>query len=135
MPFVEWRDSYSVGISDIDVQHKGLVRMINDLHDAMKEGRSKDIIQKTLDGLYKYTETHFYTEELYFQKYGYPQTSEHILEHGRFTMKVKEFIKDHEKGKVLLSMDVLRYLREWLLGHIQNKDQAYAPYLRGKGAI
>jgi hypothetical protein len=37
-----WSDTFSVNIGIIDTQHKNLVGMINDLHQAMVAGHGKD---------------------------------------------------------------------------------------------
>ncbi|NOZ76820.1 MAG: hypothetical protein GXO65_03915 [Euryarchaeota archaeon] len=34
MPLLEWSDKYSLGIREIDEQHRDLIAMINYLHDA-----------------------------------------------------------------------------------------------------
>ncbi len=36
MAFIEWSEALSVKVSEIDRQHKMLIKMINDLNDAMK---------------------------------------------------------------------------------------------------
>ena len=37
-----WSDTFSVKIGIIDSQHKNLVGMVNDLHQAMHAGHGKD---------------------------------------------------------------------------------------------
>jgi hypothetical protein len=39
-----WRAEYSVGFAEIDSQHKLLVKLINNLQEAMYEGRGKDAL-------------------------------------------------------------------------------------------
>ena len=43
MALINWNDSFSVNVAVIDQQHKKLVDMINDLNDAMKQGKGKDV--------------------------------------------------------------------------------------------
>ena len=50
-----WSDTYSVQIGVIDMQHKGLVDLINELHQAMVAGQGKQELGKILSGLIKYT--------------------------------------------------------------------------------
>jgi hemerythrin len=72
MAMVTWNDNLSVNVAEIDLQHKKLVGLINELFDAMKIGKGKDVTGKILDGLISYTATHFTQEERYFDKFGYP---------------------------------------------------------------
>ena len=46
-----WRAAYSVGNPQIDEQHKGLIRMINNLQDAMMEGKGKTALSAILNDL------------------------------------------------------------------------------------
>jgi hemerythrin len=34
-----------------------------------------------------------------------------------------------------LSIDVLRFLKNWLINHIQGSDQKYRPHLNAKGIV
>ena len=58
-----WDSSYATGIQTFDDQHKVLIRMVNDLHDAMQQKRSKEAVGQILRGLADYTVTHFADEE------------------------------------------------------------------------
>ena len=51
MALFGWRDEYSVNIKEIDDQHKQLVAMINELHEAMLEKRAKEILGSLLNKL------------------------------------------------------------------------------------
>lgn len=72
MALIQWDDSFSVKVAEIDQQHKRLIVMINELHDAMKQGKGKDALGKIINGLISYTATHFDTEERYFDQFEYP---------------------------------------------------------------
>jgi hemerythrin len=39
-----WKPEYSVGVSELDQQHKGLVAMMNELHDAMMQGKGSEVL-------------------------------------------------------------------------------------------
>ena len=67
MALITWNDSFSVQIGEIDRQHQQLVKMVNELNEAMRQGQGKDILFSTLSGLIAYTTTHFGTEEKYLQ--------------------------------------------------------------------
>jgi len=133
MAFIQWDDSLSVNVVEIDNQHKKLVEMINDLHDAMKQGQSKLILSRIINGLIGYTVTHFKTEEKYFEQFGYPAELSHKKEHATFTQKVADFKDEYDAGKTGLSLDIMDFLSSWLRSHIKGSDKRYAPFFHEKG--
>ncbi|MBI5556001.1 MAG: hemerythrin family protein [Deltaproteobacteria bacterium] len=133
MAMLNWDDSYKVNVTEIDQQHQKLVAMINDLNDAMCQGKAKDVLEKILSGLINYTATHFKTEEKYFDKFAYPETAIHKKEHVDFVQKVSEFKDGFDKGKVGLSISVMKFLSDWLKNHIKGTDKKYGPFLHEKG--
>ena len=49
MSLIKWNDSFSVNVVKVDQEHKKLIAMVNDLTDAMKAGKGKDVLGKILD--------------------------------------------------------------------------------------
>ena len=133
MAFIKWDGSYSVGVAEIDAQHQKLVAMLNDLHDAMRQGKGKDALGKILSGMADYTVTHFATEEKYFEKFGYPDAKTHNQEHADFVKRVSEFKSEFEKGDISLTIPVMTFLKDWLMNHIKGSDKQYGPFLNAKG--
>ena len=72
MALFEWSEKYSVGIREIDDQHKKLIGLVARLQDAMREGKGKAVLDKVLAELIQYTRTHFAAEERIMQTNGYP---------------------------------------------------------------
>jgi hemerythrin-like metal-binding protein len=134
MVYMEWSNKLSVGVDSIDTQHKKLVSMINELFDAMKAGRGKEKMEKTLDGLIIYTASHFSYEENLFAKTAYPDAAKHKKEHDDLTKKVLDIQKRMKSGvSFALSMEVLEFLKGWLVNHILGSDKKYGPHLISKG--
>ncbi|MEA2062286.1 MAG: bacteriohemerythrin [Gemmatimonadota bacterium] len=133
MALINWDDSLSVNVAEIDSQHQQLVKIINELHDAMLEGKDKETLSNVLLELSNYVETHFATEEEYFEKYGYEGTSSHIFEHNNFIDKVLEFKRDFDEGKTTLSDDVMHFLKKWLVNHIEGSDKRYTQCFNDHG--
>ena len=133
MALVQWSNSLSVNVVEIDKQHHKLVDMINELNDAMRSGKGKDALAKIVNGLIAYTGTHFKTEERYFDQFGYPDASSHKKEHVDFVAKVSEFKDGFAKGKIRLSIEVMNFLSDWLQNHIKGVDKKYGPFFNEKG--
>jgi hemerythrin len=133
MALINWDNSFSVKVDEIDRQHQKLVSLINDLNDAMRQGKGKDILGKIINGLIGYAGTHFKTEEKYFAQFGYPETDSHKTEHADFTRKVSEFKNKFDKGTIGLSIEVLDFLSSWLQNHIKSVDKKYSAFFNEKG--
>lgn len=132
MSLIQWNDTLSVSIETIDCQHQQLIQLINDLHQAMKERKAKEILGRIIEELSQYAQEHFMTEERLFIKHGYPQQASHINEHNRFIDQVVDFKNSFKAGRAALSLDIMNFLNQWLLDHIRKSDKAYSPFLQGK---
>jgi hemerythrin len=133
MAYIQWDQKLSVGIAQIDMQHKKLVGMVNDMYQAMSEGKGNEALGNVLKELVTYTRTHFAAEEKLMQMHQYPDLPAHKAVHDEMTKKVMDLQADFSAGKVALSTKVTAFLKDWLVKHIMGTDQKYAPYLQGKG--
>ena len=133
MALLTWQDKYSVGIGQIDDQHKQLINMINELNDAMLAGKGKDVLMTVLNKLANYCVSHFATEEKLFDTHAYPEAAEHKDKHQKMTAKVTALIGEVQSGKSTVSIEVMNFLKNWLDKHIMETDQKYSPYLKSKG--
>ncbi len=125
-----WKDVYSVGIIEIDVQHKNLFKLYNDLVDAIYRGEGIKSLQKSLNSLVEYVFMHFNIEEGYMQKYSYPGYEAHKAEHKKLREKVYYIHKDFTEGKPVLTMDVIIFLRDWISDHILGVDMKYKTHMK-----
>lgn len=133
MTFFTWNENMSVGILQLDIQHKNLINMINNLYDAMSTGKGKEILPNILKEMSAYAVSHFSTEEKFMQQYGYPEYETHKKEHELFVKKVQEFNREFAKGNISITLNVANFLKTWLSNHIQNTDKKYGPFLNEKG--
>ena len=77
MGLIKWNSFYSVHIDELDEQHKELIHLINEMYDAMKNGKGTDALGSILSELVEYTKYHFDAEEKLFLQYGYPEREAH----------------------------------------------------------
>jgi hemerythrin len=133
MALIEWSGNYSVSVNEIDLQHQKLIGMINELNDAMARGKGKDVLGNIISGLINYTASHFAMEEKYFDKYKYPAAPSHKKEHADFVQKVTQFQDGFNKGSLSLTLEVMSFLKDWLVKHIQGTDKKYGPFFNEKG--
>ncbi len=128
-----WDDSLSVHVAKIDEQHKVLVGLVNELDDSIRQGRDRKVVGSVLESLIEYTQTHFASEEDSMVLYRYPTYARHKSEHDMLTSKVLDLRQHYREGTAVVGADVLRFLRTWLVGHIQGMDKVFGNYLNGQG--
>ncbi|MGC8738217.1 MAG: bacteriohemerythrin [Candidatus Hydrogenedens sp.] len=133
MPLIQWNDSLSVGIPSMDTQHQKLINIINRLHDAMREGKGKDIISPVLTELHNYTVTHFTAEEKLMEQCKYSGLAVQKQQHNNFVNQIKKYQSDYEKGSLTLPLSVSNYLKDWLINHIQGLDKKYETSMKSAG--
>jgi hemerythrin len=133
MPLINWTDELSVGVKDIDNQHKKLVDLINLLNDEMRTGNSKNVLEKIFNDLIEYTVKHFSFEENLMQRISYVNFISHKKGHDELAQKVKKFVEDFKTGKIMLSIEVRDFLKDWILNHIQKVDKLYCRAFKENG--
>ncbi|MDH5571017.1 MAG: bacteriohemerythrin [Gammaproteobacteria bacterium] len=129
MAYWQWSDNLSVGIEEIDRQHRKIIDYINLLDEAVFE-KDTDKAKQVLDGLVTYTITHFAFEEDLMKKMEYEFFTGHKQVHESFTRRIADYQTRFNNGENV-SRKLLSELRIWLTNHIKKDDQDYAPKLRG----
>ncbi len=129
---ITWSRSYSVGVSQMDNEHQRLIDIINNLYAAMRSGRSKDAIGTILDELINYTKTHFTHEEKLMQDSNYAGLDEQKRAHAALVNQVVEIQQKYRTGTAM-GQEVMTFLKNWLINHIQGLDKQYGPVMNKKG--
>jgi methyl-accepting chemotaxis protein len=128
-----WDGSLQIGIRTIDEQHRQLVGIINELHRAMKQRRTKTDTTTILNRLVDYTVYHFGTEEKLFATHGYPENDAHRDIHRKLVGQVGDFKTRFASGDASVAIELMGFLKDWLVNHINVTDRRYVPFLKSKG--
>jgi hemerythrin len=133
--FGEWMETkLTLGLPEIDQQHKELFKRMDTLLEAMKAGKGCDEIIPLIQFLEDYVVVHFETEQKHMTQYKYPGLFEHQREHDEFVQKYLE-AKRSFKQDGSCSAWVIRFqylLRDWIKKHIAEQDMAMGKYLKEK---
>ena len=135
MPKIEWNDQLSVGVKDIDDQHRELIRIANNLAQAASLGQEQQILDKVLAELHEYTHFHFQSEEELMDKIQYPDRDEHIKEHVRLKEDVKNYEHLIHEDKDPTPESIIDFVKEWLFGHILTYDLKLANFIHNQQEI
>ncbi len=122
---VEWTPDLSVGVERIDTQHKICFEKANDLFQAGKSGKSKEVIADMLDFLEDYAKKHFRDEEAYMKSINYPGLEKQKLAHRKFEKEVAKLKQEYEQSgsNINLIINANQMIIDWLINHISNMDK------------
>lgn len=120
---------YITGVTLLDEQHEQLYSLTDQARNLLKDENMLykfDELKKILSGLRTYTLSHFATEEDFMKQASYKQLEDHLKLHRSFIERLNQ--ADEEVSRISLGnqdsilIELLDYLNEWLLQHIQNVD-------------
>ncbi len=129
----QWHPNYSVFVKELDDQHKVLIDMINQIYNAYLQNLNKEKVLEIITKMSEYAALHFANEEKYFEKFGYEDAEKHISEHTNFLKKAAAFQSDYKQNKILLSLQVINFLQEWLNKHMLGTDKKYVSCFQNGG--
>ncbi|MEW5706306.1 MAG: bacteriohemerythrin [Actinomycetota bacterium] len=134
MPIAQWTDELKTGVFEIDNQHKEIIKMINDFHEALSKGKGKEVVENTIRFLSDYVVKHFKTEEKMMLDYHYPAFPAHKREHDNFTAEFADLVKEYNKDSnaSFIAITIQRSVVSWLVNHIMKVDKAMAKFLLDK---
>jgi hemerythrin len=128
MKHIVWGQELELGIPAIDSQHRQLVRLVNELNDALtakNRPKAELIFEEVLD----YLVCHFEFEERLQEKAGYCYAKAHRRVHEIFMRKVNS-LRDHARSGEGAALELLQMLKKWLTHHIRNEDFDYVEALQ-----
>ncbi len=130
MQRVQWSSEYEIGIKVIDTQHQRIVEYINKLVDLNGQA-GHDEQAELINALIDYTYSHFAFEEALMEEADYEFLTIHIRTHQAFTDQINSLHRRFKQGEDV-SADIGTLLMTWLINHIQDDDQSYAPVVQQK---
>jgi hemerythrin len=124
-----WKDSFNIGIGEIDEQHKLFLEYVNECYSSSCRDSQRQVTDATIYDLKVYAATHFRFEEGLMKEKGYPAQEEHIKQHLYFESQVTELENANARGSNRTVESLLVFLRDWFLKHILEHDKKIAAFL------
>lgn len=134
MPIAKWSDELTTGVSEVDRQHQELIRLVNDFHDALLQGRGREVVEKTIGFLSNYVAEHFKMEEQLMMRHNYTGFAAHKREHERFISEFTALAGEFSKtaNNSFAAITVQKQVVQWLVNHIMKVDKEMAKFLKTK---
>ncbi|MCF6159396.1 MAG: bacteriohemerythrin [wastewater metagenome] len=133
MEKILWDESFSVGVRDLDNQHKQILIIVNTLIEMNDAKVNSEIISDTLTKMTQYSLEHFTKEEQYMLDYGYPEYLSHRKQHLEFKKKTSDFCMETMAHKMAVPVEIFVYLRSWWRNHILKEDMKYKKFFNERG--
>ena len=124
---MEWKDEYSLGIQEIDAQHKKLIDLFSGLESAINKQVKSLVIQFGVINVRNYADMHFQFEEALMRLYGYEEYESHKEEHRVLFSKLEEL--DRNPLGDVQENQVIEFLRSWLIDHMLASDRGYVNHI------
>lgn len=135
MAYMQWKAEMSVGLEELDQDHRFLIQVINRLATNAGTDGDAEAVRECLASLRNYAEFHFAREESVMRACGYSTLAEHQDEHRAFSREIASVAEHFEEGGAdigaAINEGLLSYLKDWLTHHILVVDMGYRPLVEG----
>ena len=123
--FIKWDERSETGVPLIDVQHKGIVSIINTFYYMMGRKVNNYMLYSCIsDTLKNYSNIHFITEETFLVECQYDDIDQHKTLHRKLAVEID--LIEREGIKTNDPRPLLEFLKKWWLEHINEQDMQYA---------
>ena len=122
MSLIEWREEFSVGVAEVDHEHRELVAMINALHEAMGAGVGRDDIINSLGEIYAQISAHFALEEKFMLESRYMAYAEHKEDHEILLDDLRDIMDQVEDDGSYNEKRLSKDLSFWFSEHFRTHD-------------
>lgn len=131
---MDWNESLSMYIPEIDAEHQHFIRLVNELNEAIIVGMNKKMIKNLMRAILDDAAMHFAHEEAVFKEWGYPDAEKHAQKHAQITAFLNEVMKSVDRGKMAHGwLEAGLEMKHVLIQHILNEDMKYRDYHAAQG--
>ncbi|MBW8886475.1 MAG: hemerythrin family protein [Fibrobacteres bacterium] len=124
-----WSPLYTVGVPDIDGQHKGLMCAMHEYY-LCQSNEEHDQARGALGRLLTLTVNHFQDEEELMRQARFPHIKDHMRTHRELLHVMDGLARKYLKAPNTATAGRLcNFFRVWLTRHILGDDKKYVPYI------
>lgn len=126
MGWIEWQESYRLGIPAVDYEHQELIALLNDLYEGLQGGVDQQSVDAFLGEVYARISSHFALEEKVMRDRGYDHYADHKAAHESLLEEIREIMDEHDAGAFENATGVLaERLQIWFTEHFRTHDARF----------
>jgi hemerythrin len=120
---IKWSEKFSIGVEEVDYEHRELMSLVNDVISTMENDESVDTVLDALGELHAKVSAHFALEELVMRRRAYPDYMPHKEDHERLLDEIRDLMDAYEDGKYAETREqFLNDITEWFVHHFSTMD-------------
>jgi len=130
---IAWSDYLSVGVPEMDEEHRQFIARVNDLNKAIIESESKSTVERLMDLMLMEAAHHFSHEQELLARWKYPETAAHIAKHADLTAQFERVMKEFAQTDInfVWALKGLQF-KQLLVEHLLKEDMKYRDFLRAQ---
>jgi len=125
--------SLRVAENVVDAEHDVQMQMLDSLAAAIEERGNFASMKLVLEQFIEFSDLHFLSEQLVMRLHSYPGYEAHFEEHTRLMKKLREIREKVLRGEKIISLELIKEVRTWLLAHITSHDMVFGEFLKLSG--
>ena len=128
MSKIEWKDEYSVGVTELDRQHRKLFELINRLTDQAVSHSTPGDHSEVLDELIRYALEHLEYEESFLKRHAFPDIDNHKEKHELYLERFNTLLNTSGNEENVFSDELINFLQQWWKHHVLEEDMKYKAF-------
>ncbi len=125
MTLLEWKDEYSVGIESVDLEHRELIGLINDVNELIRKESASSRVIEGLGEIFAQISAHFALEEKIMRDTAYDEYGSHKADHERLLDEIRDIMDRVEDGGVYDETIFGQELNDWFGVHFRTHDARF----------
>lgn len=131
---LDWNESLSVCIPEIDIEHQNFIRLVNELNEAIVARAGIARISSCMQAILVDAAAHFSHEEALFREWNYPDAESHAKKHEQITLALREIMGHFERGGLECELiEAGLKVKAVLIEHLLSEDMKYRDYCLASG--
>ncbi|MEN6587524.1 MAG: bacteriohemerythrin [Sulfuricella sp.] len=124
---MDWKDEYSVGILEIDNQHKAMLRSFSIIEETLESAQDRTNTHYAIVELIQLSRVHFLFEEAMMRMFGYPESESHKKCHQHLLIRLDSV--ERSASNRTSDLEIVKLMRDCLMAHMLGDDKGYAKYI------